>query len=208
MLILFPDRRLAVPTQTPFQELINRLRSGDASAAAEIVRTYEKEIRRTIRVRLTEARLRRTLDSMDICQSVLANFFVRAVAGQFELDQPEQVLRLLLTMAKNKVIDKARMERARGADLRVDPGGSALLAAVHTCQETPSQIAAGKELLENARRLLSEEERFLADQRAIGRGWSDLAAELGKSPEAIRKQLERALDRVARTLGLDDTAGD
>src|SRR5262249_41144516 len=145
-----------------------------------------------------------TLDSMDICQSVLANFFVRAVAGQFDLEQPEQVLRLLLTMAKNKVIDKARMENARGG-FRQDSGSSALLAAVHTCQETPSQIAAGKELLETARRLLSEEERFLADQRANGRAWSDLAAELGKSPEAIRKQLERALDRVARTLGLDET---
>jgi RNA polymerase sigma-70 factor (ECF subfamily) len=197
-------RRPAVQPPTPFQELINRLRAGDASAAAELVHTYEKEIRRTIRIRLTDPRLRRTLDSLDICQSVLANFFFRAAAGQFDLDQPDQLLRLLLTMAKNKVIDKARMEHARCRDRRQEESsGSEFLAELPDRQETPSQIVAGKELLETARRLLSDEERFLADQRAVGRGWSELAAELGKNPEAIRKQLERALDRVAQALGID-----
>ncbi len=189
---------------TPFKELIRRLRSGDSSAATELVQTYKKEIRRTIRIRLTDPRLRRTLDSMDICQSVLANFFVRASAGQFDLEQPDQLLRLLMTMAKNKIIDKARMEQARGHDRRQLPSsGSDMLAELPEKRESPSQIASGKELMETARQLLSEEERYLADQRSLGRGWAELAAELNKSPEAIRKQLERALDRVADILGLD-----
>jgi RNA polymerase sigma-70 factor (ECF subfamily) len=191
---------------TPFPELIHRLRQGDPDAAEELVRTYEKEIRRTIRIRLTDARLRRTLDSMDVCQSVLANFFVRASAGQFDLDRPEQLLALLLTTARNKVIDKARMEQARGQD-RHGTGPSRLLAGVVDPQETPSQIAAGKELLAAARNLMSDEERYLADQRALGRTWPELAAELGKSPEALRKQLQRALDRVTEALGLEEPAG-
>jgi hypothetical protein len=33
-----------------------------------------------------------------------------------------------------------------------------------------------------------------------------LADELGKSPDAIRKQLERALDRIAARLGLETGA--
>jgi DNA-directed RNA polymerase specialized sigma24 family protein len=147
----------------PFQELIARLRSGDAAAAEELVRTYEKEIPRTIRIRLTDPRLRRTLDSMDVCQSVLANFFVHASAGQFDLDKPEQLLALLLTMARNKIIDKARIERARCLDRRQEqPGGSEVLARVPDQRESPSQIAAGKELLEAARNLLTEDERYLA----------------------------------------------
>jgi RNA polymerase sigma-70 factor (ECF subfamily) len=197
-----------VEAPTPFQELITRLRSGDPTAATELVRTYEKEIRRTIRVRLTDPRLRRTLDSMDICQSVLANFFVRASAGQFDLDQPEQLLRLLLTMARNKIIDKARMEQVRCRELgRGQPGSLELLAQLPDRRETPSQVVAGKELLETARGLLTNEERYLADERARGRGWAELAAETGKNADAIRKQLERALDRIAQKLGLDETAG-
>src|SRR5438046_943040 len=101
---------MAVQPGSSFQDLIRRLREGDADAAAEIVRQYEKEVRRAIRVRLTDPRLRRTLDSMDVCQSVLANFFLRASAGQLDLDEPRDLVRLLVTMARNKVIDKARRE--------------------------------------------------------------------------------------------------
>jgi RNA polymerase sigma-70 factor (ECF subfamily) len=188
-----------------FQDLIRRIRSGDQDAAAELVRTYEKEIRRTIRVRLSDARLRRSLDSLDICQSVLGNFFVRAGAGQFDLDRPDQLLRLLVTMAHNKVIDRVRMEQARGLDRRRDD--SAALAAAPAVQETPSQIAAGKELLENARNLLNEDERAVADLRVQGLDWNAIATRLGRSPDAVRKQLERALDRVVRALGLAGESG-
>ena len=54
---------------------------------------------------------------------------------------------------------------------------------------------------ESTGRRLSEQELFLADQRALGRAWDDIAAELGASPEALRKRLARALDRVGRELG-------
>jgi DNA-directed RNA polymerase specialized sigma24 family protein len=69
---------------------------------------------------------------------------------------------------------------------------------------SPSQIAADRELLLAARRLLSEEERQVADRRAQGYEWRDIAAELGASPEALRKRLSRAMDRVCGALGLDE----
>ena len=53
-------------------------------------------VRFEARLRLTDPRLRRQYDSLDICQSVLASFFVRAAAGQYDLDRPEQLLKLLL----------------------------------------------------------------------------------------------------------------
>src|SRR5271155_4787835 len=101
-----------------FQALIRRIRSGDGAAAAELVRQYEPEIRRTVRVRLTDPRLRRVFDSMDICQSVLAAFFARAALGQFELNRPEQVFKLLVSMAHNKLNDQVRREHARRRDNR------------------------------------------------------------------------------------------
>src|SRR5436190_14561840 len=103
---------------SPFTALIGRVRAGDPEAAAELVRQYEPQIRRIIRLRLTDPRLNRVLDSMDICQSVLANFFVRAAAGQFELDQPEQLLKLLATMARNKLLNQAKRHRTRRRDQR------------------------------------------------------------------------------------------
>src|SRR5436309_12071378 len=103
---------------TSFQDLMRRVRAGEERAATELVRQFEPEIRRAVRVRLTDPRLRRVLDSLDVCQSVLGNFFVRVASGQLELDRPENLLRLLVTMAKNKVLDHARRQQAACRDQR------------------------------------------------------------------------------------------
>src|SRR6266480_4019842 len=99
-----------------FRDLIGRVRKGEQSAAAELVRRYEPAIRRAVRFRLTDPRLRRTCDSMDVCQSVLLSFFVRAASGQYDLDSPEQLLRLLTTMARNKLISQVHKHGAARRD--------------------------------------------------------------------------------------------
>lgn len=188
-----------------FQNLIRRVRQGEEDAAAELVRLYEPEIRRAIRVRHTDPRLRRIVDSMDICQSVLANFFVRVASGQFELDHPDQLLRLLVTMARNQLFDQVRRQKAsRRSSQKVDPQGQEKVEQVAAQQHTPSQQVALQELLEKMRLSLTEDERRIAEMRAAGREWADIAAEEGESPEALRKRLARALDRVVPQFGLSE----
>jgi RNA polymerase sigma-70 factor (ECF subfamily) len=199
--------RAPMDNDVTFAELLRRVRGGDQAAAAELVRRYEPAIRRSVRMKLTDPRLRRAFDSMDVCNSVLANFFVRAAAGQFELDTPEQLLNLLVGMACNKLRDYARREHAARRDCRrVQGDGRQALATVPGRQDSPSAIVAGKELLDRARALLSEEERYLMDQRNLGRGWDDLAAAADTTPDALRMRFIRALDRVAAQLGLDGAA--
>src|SRR5881394_4022184 len=100
----------------PFDELILRVRAGDQDAATALVRSYESAIRRAVRFRLTDARLGNLLDSMDICQSVMASFFLRAASGQYELETPEQLLKLLTVMAHHKLVSQARKQYARRRD--------------------------------------------------------------------------------------------
>jgi RNA polymerase sigma-70 factor (ECF subfamily) len=172
-----------------------------------LVREYEPEIRREIHFRLTDPSLRRIVESVDICQSVLANFFARAALGQFELKEPQQLVHLLLTMAQNKVREWARRQHAERRDRRRDRpldgaanGWPELLAT----DPSPSEIVAGAELLDEFRKRLSDEDRQIADRRAAGCEWAAVAEELGGTPEALRKRLGRALNRVARELGLED----
>jgi RNA polymerase sigma-70 factor (ECF subfamily) len=190
--------------ENQFRELIRRVRAGDANAASELVRSYEPAIRRAARIRLVDARLGRVLDSMDICQSVLASFFVRAALGQYELDKPEQLLKLLATMARNKLADHARQEQAGRRDNRRIEAGTAEDRQIAAAGSTPSQRVAAKEILQEVHNRLTADERTLADQRALGREWADIAAEVGGTPEALRKRLSRAIDRVAQELGLDE----
>jgi RNA polymerase sigma-70 factor (ECF subfamily) len=185
-----------------FPSLIRRVRAGDADAAAELVRTYEPQIRRVVRVRLTDPRLRRLLDVTDICQSVLGNFFIRAASGQFELETPEQLLKLLATMARNKITDWARKAQAGRRDHDAVPLDASGVKEPAAPDPSPSRIVADRELLKEVQARLSEEERYLADQRSGGREWDDLASELGAKPQTLRMRLTRALDRVAQELGL------
>lgn len=187
-----------------FEELIRRVRAGDGEAAAELVRRYEPAIRRAARVRLTDSRLQRLFDSRDISQSVFASFFVRAALGQFELTGPDELIKLLVTMSRKKLAGHVRAQAAARRDYRRILAGDAAEAAFVDDRADPSQLAAARELLEEFRKRLSPEERHLADCRAQGREWADIARELGGSPEALRKQLARAVERVSRELGLDD----
>ena len=70
-------------------------------------------------------------------------------------------------------------------------------------EETPSQFVAGDELLREFRKRLSDEERKIAERRGEGQPWTEIALELGGTPDGRRKQLERAFTRVVRELDLD-----
>jgi len=180
-----------------FQELIRRVRAGDQDAAAELVQDFEPELRRAVRMRLTDPRLRRKYDSLDICQSVLGIFFVRVVGGRFNLPEPGHLVRLLIRMAHNKLVDHARR-----ADHRKETDDGFLKVAAAP-DDTPSHIVAERELLKAAREQLTVEETRIAELRAHGCDWSEIARVIGGSADGARKKMGRAIERVCRRLDLN-----
>src|SRR5205085_8181248 len=157
---------------------IGRVRRGEQAAAAELVRRYEPAIRRAVRFRLTDPRLRRTCDSMDVCQSVLLSFFVRAASGQYDLDTPDQLLRLLTTMARNKLLNQARQNQAARRDNRLVTDDI----ADHDLAEAaldPSQQVEARELLQEVHRRLDPDELRLVELRNQGHDWNAIAGLVG-----------------------------
>jgi RNA polymerase sigma-70 factor (ECF subfamily) len=191
-----------------FHDLMIRVRSGDHDAAAELVRTFEPEIRLEVRVRLRvqDARMRRVLDSMDITQSVLASFFAGVAVGRFTPKHPKQLLGLLITMTRNKLLTQVRDQRRQRRDIRRVQSIDAAAHALANGDESPSQIVAGMELLREFRSRLTDDERRIAEQRAQGQTWTEIAEELGGTADARRKQLERAYQRIVRELNLDGSS--
>jgi RNA polymerase sigma factor (sigma-70 family) len=193
-----------VPNANAFAGFMERVRAGDQQAASELVRQYESLIRREVRLHLEDRRLSRVFDSMDVCQSVLGSFFLRAAAGQYDLQQPEQLIRLLVTMTRNKLASAARREyRQRRDQRRVAEGAEEHLGQAADPNPSPSAVVSGQELLKLFREGLSEEERQLVDLRAEGLTWAEVAARLGGTPEARRMQLNRAVERMVQALGLE-----
>ncbi len=193
------------PEPDDYASFIRRVRAGDERATEDLVRRYVPEIRLEIRVwlRMRDPRLRRVFDSMDILQSVLVSFFVRAAVGDFDLDEPQQLIRLLVGMARNKLSEHVKHHQRNRRDVRRTAGLSPEENPVAGREETPSQVVASRELLQKFREQLSEEEMCLADLRASGLDWASVAAQVGGTPEGRRKQLARAIERVGSGLGLD-----
>jgi RNA polymerase sigma factor (sigma-70 family) len=179
-----------------FRELVQRVRERDQDAAAELVRRYEPAIRVAVRVRLTDPLLRRLLDSVDICQSVLGDFFVHIADGRFELERPEQLVALLATMARNKVTNQALRQRAARRDQRrVAPGG--LDPEVADPGPDPSDLAEQRDLCLFVQDHLPPAEREIARLRGEGYEWAEIAEAVGATPDAVRVRLNRALGRLA-----------
>jgi RNA polymerase sigma-70 factor (ECF subfamily) len=113
-------------------------------------------------------------------------------------------------MARNRLIDQARRQQSGRRDARrLDAGAEQQLANVaDSSTPTPSQTVSEKELFQAVRDQLTPEERQLAEQRALGKDWAEIAKEVGSTPEALRKKLGRALDRVTRRLGIDIAPGE
>jgi RNA polymerase sigma-70 factor (ECF subfamily) len=187
----------------PFQDLIRRLRAGDERAAEELLREYGPAVQRAVQRRLGDTRLGRVLDAEDVCQSVMGSFFRQAVAGHYELEQPDQLVKLLTVMARNKVADQVRRQRAQCRDNRRVVGDTPHEDELLGSDPTPSQQASARELFSEFRRRLSPEEWQLLELRQQGLDWTAIAARLNGHADALRKKLTRALDRVADELGLE-----
>jgi RNA polymerase sigma-70 factor (ECF subfamily) len=170
----------------------------------ELVARFEPVIRLEVRMAIRDPRLNRVLDSTDICQSVLASFFVRAASGQFDLDNPKRLTQLLVKMARNKLAAQARRHHRERRDLRrLREETGKELDAIAT-GPTPSQVVAGRDLLLHFRQRLTDEERRIAEWRAQGRTWDEIAEEIGGNAKTRCRQLCRAIDRVSRQLGLEE----
>jgi RNA polymerase sigma-70 factor (ECF subfamily) len=190
-----------MPDETAFRDLMARLRAGDQRAAEELFRLYQPQVRLEVRLRLRDPRLRRLVDESDVCQSVLLSFFVRAGLGAYDVTNPQQLLRLLAGMTRNKVAAQARRHATLRRDFRRSEGLEGTEAAARDA--SPSEVIAGEDLLRQVFARLSEEEQRIADLRAEGQGWAEVAQHIGGSPDARRMQMQRAANRLVRELGLD-----
>ena len=194
-------------TELSFQDTVDAARSGDEMAATKLVAEYLPELQRYIRFRLTYPGLRRFLDSLDVCQSVLAAFFVRLQGGQLDIVQPRQLFRLLAVMAENKIRDNVRRHRAirRGAGA-LDRAPPLDTVDRSSPEPGPAEVAADRELVTALRDRLPAEDRLPVDLWLEGHGWNEIGAAVGSTPEAVRKRVTRSIDRAARDLGLIETA--
>lgn len=189
--------------QSDFEQLLDRIRSGDEQAAREFVEHFEPEIRRIARVRMRDHRIRALTDSVDVVQSVFGDFFHKYNTEERRIASSDQLLSLLVTMTKNRIIDLARKhKRTRASNEGQNAKEVSQIGQLDVMlnESGPSTVVTSRDLAEHIRTRMSDSEFAIVELRNEGFSWREVADELGGSAEALRKQLERALGRVRQEL--------
>jgi RNA polymerase sigma factor (sigma-70 family) len=188
-------------SQSQFDDLLQRVRAGDRTAAGSLWLQFEPEIRRMLRVRLWQSGLRGREETEDRLQSVALLFFDRLDRGKLDdllddVEGPDQLLNLLKKMARGKYVDWIRRRSAQ----RRGKGRRRALEAMDfdpASNETrASQALQHQELVGRGMALLDENEQRIAELIRSGRKWQQIADELGTTREAVRKQFYHAVDRL------------
>ena len=157
---------------------------------------YGPQIRRAIRVRSTGGRLQRVLDSEDICQTVIRRFF-EAEGANTPAENPAMLLNWLLEVARNRLREQHRRDRtAKRGGGRLQEIGLAALDRLAGNNPDISTVVADRELLSWLMERMTPDQRLIAERRAGGEEWSEIARAMGTTAEALRKRYRRGLDAL------------
>ena len=178
---------------SPFQDLLERVRAGDDAAASELFHLYEADVKRVVGAIMRVERVRRGTDPSDIYQSVMASFFIRAALGQYDIPSPDQLLKLLKRIARNKVADLARSPDRPVSVVRISAPEGIGTEPVDPARSPVNQVMS-KELFHKVRDQFTDAERRVSDLRMMGHSWDEVGAALGEKADAVRMRARAGVE--------------
>jgi RNA polymerase sigma-70 factor (ECF subfamily) len=186
-----------VESPDDFPILIARARLGDEEALTELFQRYEPEVRVAARVLLGRA-LRVQLDSMDLVQSVYHCLLVGLRQNKFDLNTPQQLLGLAMTMVRRKVAHHWRRMRhlPRSTPAPETEGVGNVLTAATTPEPGPAETAQYNDALRFLYSKLEEKDRQVVELRLQGYSTAEVARRLGLDADVLRVRLSRLRRRL------------
>ena len=183
--------------------LLERFRSGEEEAATELFDRFAKRLGSLVQSRLSQ-KLARRLDAEDVVLSAYRSFFVRARDGKFAVDEPGDLWRLLAQITLNKLYRSADWNNAARRTPDRERGDMTDLAiqAVDAAQ-SPELAVIVADQLEHLMSQLTEATSRVLKLRLQGHDVDEIAAEVGRSPRTIRRQLEAIRAAFAKQAGAE-----
>ena len=185
--------------------LAERAAGGDRQAVELLLQRYLPDLRAFVRLR-AGARLRERESTSDLVQSTCREILTKR--DRFRFADERAFRRWLLTTAQRKISDRAdyytAQKRAQAGEERIAAESGAdderLLVSYRRFSSPSQRIAIRDEVarIERAFDQLTDEQREVVTlAHVVGLSRREIAEQLGKSENAVRIVLHRALARVA-----------
>lgn len=185
------------------QYLVALAKDGDQTALENLCKVYGERVQRIVRLRMGRE-IRSRLDSVDVVQDAL----IHALRGleDFTYNNEGDFLRWLSTIAQNALRDHLDKLHTEKRDIRKEvrvksyvptTGGGFAAIPSPIDSTTPSAIASKREDLDKLEKAIDqlkpEHREVIVLTKIEGLSYKEIAEKLGKSSEAARKLVSRAM---------------
>ena len=186
-----------MPSRKPSDELIERWRSGEETAAEELHRRYAQRLLALAEKQIGN-RLGRRVGADDIVQSVFQTFFRRTADGEYSIDHADALWRLLVRITLNKIRKQGAHHGAAKRDVATEVHGDDSRCNPMSAACAPDDQD-GYLLLDELQTLMSglpPPEPEILRLKLEGYSTSEIAGQLRCSRWTVR----RVLNRIGRQL--------
>jgi RNA polymerase sigma-70 factor (ECF subfamily) len=179
--------------------LVRRLKGGSEDAATKLYTRYAQRLRALARSN-TSAQLARRVDAEDIVQSVFRIFFAGASRGLYDVPAGEDLWKLLLVIALNKIRGESVYHHAVKRDIRATAELDRL--------EPAAEPEDGEAFATNFLRLVVKDtlerlpaiERRMLELRMEGYDVAEISDRVGRSKRTVERTLQQARIRLKQVL--------
>lgn len=180
--------------------LLLRLRLGSADAATQLYLRYVQRLRALTRAQ-TSPELTRRMDVEELVQSIFGSFFRGASSGYYDVPVGEELWKLFLVIALNKIRAKGAFHRAAKRDVRVTTSASHLEDEAHDADS--AALAFLQVTITEALERLPPQQRDMVGLRVEGYEVAEIAAKTGRSKRTVERLLQQARAKLAYLLEED-----
>lgn len=172
------------------RSLLRRFQRGQADASTALYLRYVERLQALTAAQSSPA-LARRVDAEEIVQSVFRTFFRRASLGHYTVPDGEEIWKLLLVIALNKVRATGAFHLAAKRDVRKSAGGEAFDRAVEA-EPGPDDIALTtlRIVVEDLLKELPDAHRRMIEMRIEGYEVSEVSDSVRRSKRSVERVLQ------------------
>ena len=174
--------------------LVRRFKSGDEDAATQLYLRYSEKLLRLAKLK-SSAQLKQRVDPESIVQSVFRTFFRRASEGQYDVASGEELWKLLLVIALNKIRTMANFHSAKKRDSRLTIPFPQSVEVTSNQNELAFSIL--KMTIDELTVSMSESQKSIILFRIDGHSVDEIAIKTGRAKRSIERVLQKFRQRLS-----------
>ncbi len=183
------------PRQVSDHTLLKEFQGGNQAAAEEIYLRYARRLFALAKAKCSPE-LPGGIDADDIVQSVFRRFFQRASRGFYEVAPGEELWRLLLAIALNRIRAQLSFHHAGKRDARLNTEGLLLDQLAEKSRADTASDAHLRMVVVEALERLPPAHRDIVSLRIQGYEVEEIAQQIGRSKRTVERILQDARRRL------------